>query len=184
MTVIDWYLTHVDFPHSQSLVTENGSVLVLFPPLQHDLQLVPLPFQEVWVLQGERQLQLGVKQTGGRQRDLVAPQGALAALHLHCNHQGGDVGLQLLVDGKPCKGERAEARYAVGGGSLHLPGGEQFHGHGGAREMGMGGMGLLDPPHPTPACHRHASSAHATLISNLHWAFPSLIITHCQVWRL
>ena len=69
----------------------------------------------------------------------------------------------------------------LGGGSLHLPGGKQFHGDGGAREMGMGGMGLLDPSHPTPACHRHAYSAHATLISNLHWAFPSLIITHCQV---
>ena len=167
------YLTHVNFPHSQSLVAKDGSILVLFPPLQHYLQFVPLPFQEVGILQGEGQLQLSVKKSGGGQRDLVAAQGALAALHLHGDHQGGDVRLKLLMDGKPGQGEGAETWDAVRRSSLHLPGSEQLHGHRGAGEVGMGRIvGLSNPSHPTPGRHRHAS-AHAVLISSFH---RSLII--------
>lgn len=49
------YLSHVDRANSQSLVAQNRSVLVPFPPLQHDLKLVAFPLQEVRVLKLETQ---------------------------------------------------------------------------------------------------------------------------------
>lgn len=45
------YLGHVDEPQRQSLVAQDGPVLVSLPSLQHDLKLVSVPLQEVWVLQ-------------------------------------------------------------------------------------------------------------------------------------
>lgn len=44
------YLCHVDDPHRQGLVAQDGSVLVAFPPLQHDLQPVGVPLQKMRVL--------------------------------------------------------------------------------------------------------------------------------------
>lgn len=49
------HLSHVDRANSQSLVAQNRSVLVPFPPLQHDLKLVAFPLQEVRVLRLETQ---------------------------------------------------------------------------------------------------------------------------------
>lgn len=46
-----FYLSHIDDSHSQSLVTEDGSILVAFPPLQHNLQSVGIPLQKMWVLE-------------------------------------------------------------------------------------------------------------------------------------
>lgn len=45
------YLSHIDDSHSQSLVAENGSILVAFPPLQHNLQSVGVPLQKMRVLE-------------------------------------------------------------------------------------------------------------------------------------
>lgn len=47
------YLGHVDESQGQRLVAEDGSILVSLPPLQHDLQLVGVPLQEMWVLRGK-----------------------------------------------------------------------------------------------------------------------------------
>lgn len=44
------YLSHVNDSHCQGLVAQDGAVLVSLPPLQHDLQLVAIPLEEVWVL--------------------------------------------------------------------------------------------------------------------------------------
>ena len=44
------YLSHVDEPEGQGFVAQDGPVLVSLPPLQHDLKLVGVPFQEVWIL--------------------------------------------------------------------------------------------------------------------------------------
>lgn len=44
------YLSHIDNSHSQSFVTQDGSILVAFPPLQHDLQSVGIPLQKMGVL--------------------------------------------------------------------------------------------------------------------------------------
>lgn len=48
------YLCHVDDPHRQGLVAQDGSVLVAFPPLQHDLQPVGVPLQKMRVLWKKR----------------------------------------------------------------------------------------------------------------------------------
>lgn len=53
--VVVLYLCHVDGAHRQRLVAQDGSVLVPLPPLQHDLQLVPFPFQEVGILRKKNQ---------------------------------------------------------------------------------------------------------------------------------
>lgn len=44
------YLSHVDESQGQRLVAEDGSILVSLPSLQHDLKLVGVPLQEMWVL--------------------------------------------------------------------------------------------------------------------------------------
>lgn len=44
------YLSHINDSHSQSFVAQNGSILVAFSPLQHDLQSVGIPLQEMGVL--------------------------------------------------------------------------------------------------------------------------------------
>lgn len=53
------YLGHVDEPQRQRLVAQDGPILVALPPLQHDLQLVGVPLQEVRILREEE---------GGRER--------------------------------------------------------------------------------------------------------------------
>ena len=77
-----YYLRHVDGPNCQCLESQNGPVLVFLPSLEHDVQLVALPLEEVWVLKGEAQLKLGVQQglTSHRQQDFVRTQGSLGAL--------------------------------------------------------------------------------------------------------
>lgn len=45
------YLSHVDDSYSQSLVAKDGSILVAFPPLQHNLQSVGISLQKMWVLE-------------------------------------------------------------------------------------------------------------------------------------
>lgn len=50
----DLYLGHVDESQRQCLVTQDGPVFVPLPPLQHDLELVGVPLQEVRVLQVEK----------------------------------------------------------------------------------------------------------------------------------
>ncbi len=50
------HLCHVDEAERQRLVAQDGPVLVPLPPLQHDLQLVGVSFQEVWILQGHREV--------------------------------------------------------------------------------------------------------------------------------
>lgn len=45
------YLSHVDDSDSQSLVAKDGSILVAFPPLQHNLQSVGISLQKMWVLE-------------------------------------------------------------------------------------------------------------------------------------
>lgn len=44
------YLSHIDDSHSQSFVAQDGSILVAFPPLQHDLQSVGISLEEMGVL--------------------------------------------------------------------------------------------------------------------------------------
>ena len=44
------HLGHVDEPQGQRLVAQDGAVLVAFPPLQHDLQPVGVPLEEVRIL--------------------------------------------------------------------------------------------------------------------------------------
>lgn len=44
------YLSHVNDAHCEGLVAQDGAVLVPLPPLQHDLELVAIPLEEVWVL--------------------------------------------------------------------------------------------------------------------------------------
>lgn len=46
------YLGHVNDAHREGLVAQDGAVLVPLPALQHDLQLVAVPLQKVWVLGG------------------------------------------------------------------------------------------------------------------------------------
>lgn len=48
------YLRHVDESQRQRLVAQDGAILVPLPPLQHDLQLVGVPLQEVWILGVEK----------------------------------------------------------------------------------------------------------------------------------
>lgn len=49
-TVYSYYLSHVDESQGQRLVAQDGPVLVPLPTLQHDLKLVGVPFEEVWIL--------------------------------------------------------------------------------------------------------------------------------------
>lgn len=49
----DLYLSHVDESQRQRLVPQDGPIFVPLPPLQHDLQLVGVPLQEVRILWGE-----------------------------------------------------------------------------------------------------------------------------------
>lgn len=44
------YLSHVDGPTGQRFEAQNRSVLVALPPLQHHVQLVSVPLQEVRIL--------------------------------------------------------------------------------------------------------------------------------------
>lgn len=44
------YLCHVDDPHRQGFVAQDGSVLVAFSPLQHYLQSVGVSLQKMRVL--------------------------------------------------------------------------------------------------------------------------------------
>ena len=45
------YLSHVDLSDGECLVAQNCPVLVLLASLQHHLQSVAVPFQEVGILQ-------------------------------------------------------------------------------------------------------------------------------------
>ena len=49
------HLRHVDEPHGQGLIAQDGPVLVTLSPLQHDLQLVGISLQEMRVLPGTKQ---------------------------------------------------------------------------------------------------------------------------------
>lgn len=44
------YLSHVDQSQGQGLVAKDGSILVSLASLQHNLELVGVPLQEMWVL--------------------------------------------------------------------------------------------------------------------------------------
>lgn len=50
------YLGHVDEAQREGLVAQNGAVLVPLPPLQHDLQSVCIPLQEVRILRSKRRV--------------------------------------------------------------------------------------------------------------------------------
>lgn len=94
------YLRHVDEAQRQRLVAQDGSVLVSLPSLQHDLKLVGVPLQEMWVLRAEdtthasaRALCLNL---------LGAARGALPALH-ECNSSiAPKLGLPRLARASSC----------------------------------------------------------------------------------
>lgn len=65
------YLGHVDEAQGQGLVAQDGPVLVALPPLQHDLQLVGVPLQEVRVLRGQNAQSNTHTQWTGRGGDAV-----------------------------------------------------------------------------------------------------------------
>ena len=76
------HLRHVDEPHGQGLIAQDGPVLVTLSPLQHDLQLVGISLQEMRVLPGTKQSRaqlvregssVGSSPAGGRTTILCFP---------------------------------------------------------------------------------------------------------------
>ena len=55
--VMHWflYLWHVDGADGEGFESQDGPVLVLFPPLKHDVELVSFPFQKVRILEEKRE---------------------------------------------------------------------------------------------------------------------------------
>ena len=51
MTYSSAYLRHIDGPHCQSLEAKNCAIFVLFPSLEHYMQLVALALQKMRVLE-------------------------------------------------------------------------------------------------------------------------------------
>lgn len=47
-------LSHVEDSHCQSLVAQDGAILIALPPLQHNLQPVGVPLEEMRILSTER----------------------------------------------------------------------------------------------------------------------------------
>lgn len=82
------YLRHVDESLGQGLVAEHRAIFIPFPSLQQYQQLVPVPLQEMRILQGELELELGVQHAAGRDRHLVRAQRPLRAVHLHGDADG------------------------------------------------------------------------------------------------